>query len=114
MITYETIKAREKDAEQRRRKQAATDQAGADLEYYRLQLETLTELEQRTRKETKKARRVVAYDEQCNRYGAAIPEKTTAAHVAALEKLERKLLRYNQQIHATENRIRKALYILAK
>lgn len=114
MITHETIKASEKDAEQRRRKQAATDQARADLEYYRIQLETLAALEQRTREETKKARRVVAYDGQCNKYGAAIPEKTTAAHVADLEKLERKLLRYNQQIHATENRIRKALYILEK
>lgn len=106
------LMAREKAKAEK--EQAEKAQADEDIPYLKNQLERYYEMIADAKTELKCARSKVEYDLSMNEYGAVFPEKEVNKHIAARDKALTKVIKLENQIHAAEKKLNKALQIAGK
>lgn len=110
----EAVKARakaEREAAQRRKAVEERAQALEDIPYWENRLEQLYEQIEDASSLLQTARRTCRHDAEMNQHGAVIAEKIVAKHIAERDKLMRKVMMLESQIHAAEMKLNKARFI---
>ena len=97
--------------EAKQRQKAA--QAAEDIPFYETQLERLYPTAETLRYNYKLACDSVLHDAEMNMYGAVIKDKLVNEHIAQRDKLLKKLIIAENQIHTLEKKIQAAQAILS-
>ena len=103
-----------REAEKRRLVAVRIAQAEEDKAFALNQLKRLYKTAEAARNDIAAWQSTVAQDEQLNRYGAIVPEKTVEAHRKARDKALSKAISTETAIHQMERKLRKAEYIITE
>lgn len=109
-INREVLK-RQAQAERDRLKQK---QASEDLPFFEIQLDRLYITAEDTRNQYRRAVETVNHDNDLNRFGAVINSKVTLKHISERDHLLKKLITFENQIHALEKKRTAAENILTR
>ena len=102
----------EKRVKQEAKLEQKKAQASEDLPFYQIQLDRLLPTAESTRTLYKKAVEAVRHDEAMNSYGAVVKGEVVEKHLAERDRLLRRLIVTENQIHALEKKIMTAEAIL--
>lgn len=118
--TQAEIKRQERAEREEERRQAQEGkqrqkaaQAAEDIPFYETQLERLYPTAETLRYNYKLACDSVLHDAEMNMYGAVIKDKLVNEHIAQRDKLMRKLITVENQIHTMERRQAQAISIIS-
>ena len=101
-----------RQAQEEKRRQKA-EQAAQDLPFYEVQLERLYPTAESLRHQYKLAVESVNHDNEMNQHGSVIKDKVVNQHISERDKLLKKLIIAENQIHALEKKIHAAQAILS-
>ena len=102
---------RQREEERERKTTAARQQAEADIIFFVEQIDKLYNFLREADAELNKARLTCIHDNECNQHGAVISEKEAAKHRAERDKLEKKVMQLERNIHSYESKLYKAQQI---
>lgn len=102
---------RQKEAERKRKAEANRQQAEADKVFLVEQIDKLYNMLWDADADLKAARETCKHDNEMNKYSAVIPEKQAAKHRADRDKLEKKVMQLERNIHSYETKLNKAQQI---
>ena len=102
---------RQREEERERKTTAARQQAEADIIFLVEQIDKLYNLLREADAELKNARLTCQHDNECNKHGAVISDKEAAKHRAERDKLEKKVMQLERNIHSYESKLYKAQQI---
>lgn len=103
----------EREAEKERKAEEERAQAREDIPYWENRLEQLYEQIEDANNLLYTARRTCKHDSAMNTHGAVIAEKIVAKHISERDKLMRKVMQIESQIHAAETKLKRAQYVAA-
>lgn len=102
---------RQREEERERKAEAARQQAEADKVFLVEQIDKLYNMLWDADADLKAARETCQHDNECNRHGAVISEKEASKHRAERDKLEKKVMQLERNIHSYETKLNKAQQI---
>ena len=102
---------RQREEEKERKAEAERQQAEADKFFLVEQIDKLYTMLWDADAELKAARQTCQHDGEMNRAGAVIAEKMVSKHRAERDKLERKVMQLERNIHSYETKLNKAQQI---
>ena len=97
-----------RQAQEAKQRQKAA-QAAEDIPFYETQLERLYPIAEALRANYKRAADAVNHDAHLNQFGAVVHDKEVTAHLNQRDKLMRKLITVEDQIHTLERRQAQAI-----
>lgn len=103
--------AAEKAAARERKETAARQQAAADADFLICQIDKLYSMLWDADAELTAARRTCEHDSEANKAGAVVAEKIASKHRAERDKLEKKVMQLERNIHSYETKLNKAQQI---
>lgn len=106
----ETVAA-EKAAARERKETAARQQAAADAAFLVNQIDKLYNMLWDADAELDTARSTCEHDREANKAGAVVAEKIASKHRAERDKLEKKVMQLERNIHSYETKLNKAQQI---
>ncbi len=106
----ETVAA-EKAAARERKETAARQQAAADAAFLVGQIDKLYSMLWDADADLDAARRTCEHDREANKAGAVVAEKIASKHRAERDKLEKKVMQLERNIHSYESKLNKAQQI---
>lgn len=102
---------RQREEERERKATAARQQAEADKVFLVEQIDKLYNMLWDADSELKAARQTCQHDSEMNRAGAVIADKVVSKHRAERDKLEKKVMQLERNIHSYESKLYKAQQI---
>lgn len=103
--------AAEKAAARERKETAAKQQAVADAAFLVNQIDKLYQMLWDADADLDAARRTCEHDRDANKAGAVVAEKIASKHRAERDKLEKKVMQLERNIHSYETKLNKAQQI---
>ncbi len=104
-------KEAEREEAKRQKEAEARAQAEEDIPYLETQLSRYYEMIEDAKADLRLARQRVKHDAEMNEHGAIIAEKVVNKHITERDKLMKKVITLENQIHAAEKKLSKAQQI---
>ena len=101
-------KQAERNAAKERKAEEAREQAKEDIPYFENQLSRWYEMIEDANVDLQLARQSVKHDAEMNAHGAVVAEKVVKKHIAERDKLAKKVVTLENQIHAAEKKLNNA------